>query len=523
MKPIVMQSLAALLSVITVGGCLSASPRAPAPPVHAADPTLADVIASIEPIPVDTQQSFDELLDSQSHDGINADGVPTTYSVETHRAGNSFDIIAACAPNADTLWSGALVQGKSLPSGTLAPFDLPRAAGRIVLRSAPIPGEPPWTSSRVVEDPNQGSVQDAIRDMVAGLAVQTTAASLSFTMKEFHSLEHAMLQAGMSASWLTGSMQAELSSSTYAERSNFVVTFVQSYYDVSFAPPTAGGISLFAPGTSPADAAPYIGPGNPPGYVSTVTYGRMLLVLVSSSRRADELRAALSAALAGGMLDGHLSVEQQAVIEESEIRVLAVGGGAPAAITTLGATKLDALAHYLQAGANFSTDSPGSPISYQVRYLRDNTPARLSYTTEYRIQTNTPKVDYLKPMTATILGLYFHDVADNDEDMAFAVTVELIGVDDKVVAQRSWNRNCVYVEEYGKIGGWHEGRNRFFTGEAVSTDQPVVAVRASVAVATCDGDGLPWQGAMYRWPTRKGEQVLSGGGAGEYRLHLRFD
>jgi hypothetical protein len=53
-----------------------------------------------------------------------------------------------------------------------------------------------------------------------------------------------------------------------------------------------------------------------------------------------------------------------------------------------------ALKGYLEAGASYSTNSPGVIISYTVRYLKDNDVARVSSSTDYTIKTyvNSPDV-----------------------------------------------------------------------------------------------------------------------------------
>ena len=129
-------------------------------------------------------------------------------------------------------------------------------------------------------------------------------------MKQFYSLEHAMMQIGASYSWLSGSVKAELQSNSYSEMSNYVVRFVQAYYSVSFEPPGSPE-ALFAPDVTVEDASLYMGSGNPPAYISHITSGHMLLVFASTRAEAESLRLALAASFSSMASSGQVNVDIQ--------------------------------------------------------------------------------------------------------------------------------------------------------------------------------------------------------------------
>lgn len=91
------------------------------------------------------------------------------------------------------------------------------------------------------------------------------------------------------------------------------------------------------------------------------------------------------------------------------------------------------------------------PISYEVRYLRDNLVARLSFTTDYEAETCVGPT-YLKPARVTIDKLEFHNTADDDEDIPFWVNIELLRQNGTVARELLATRGETYVEEIGKIG-----------------------------------------------------------------------
>jgi thiol-activated cytolysin len=46
----------------------------------------------------------------------------------------------------------------------------------------------------------------------------------------------------------------------------------------------------------------------------------------------------------------------------------------------------DALIAFIKQGGNYSRESPGAPIAYKLSYLKDNSPARMSFTTDYTVK-----------------------------------------------------------------------------------------------------------------------------------------
>ena len=48
------------------------------------------------------------------------------------------------------------------------------------------------------------------------------------------------------------------------------------------------------------DLAPYMGPGNPPTYISSVTYGRRFVLLIESTSSTTEMKASIRASSSAG-------------------------------------------------------------------------------------------------------------------------------------------------------------------------------------------------------------------------------
>ena len=69
-----------------------------------------------------------------------------------------------------------------------------------------------------------------------------------------------------------------------------------------------------------------------------------------------------------------------AALQGSKITATVLGGDGDAAVQTV--LGIEQLLSFITEGGNYSADSPGVPIAYQLAYL-DNGPARLALTAEY--------------------------------------------------------------------------------------------------------------------------------------------
>jgi hypothetical protein len=72
------------------------------------------------------------------------------------------------------------------------------------------------------------------------------------------------------------------------------------------------------------------------------------------------------------------------ILSKSKITAYILGGDAGTAVQTI--DSYEALIAFIKNGGNYSRQSPGAPISYKLAYLKDNSPARMSFTTDYDVK-----------------------------------------------------------------------------------------------------------------------------------------
>jgi thiol-activated cytolysin len=111
----------------------------------------------------------------------------------------------------------------------------------------------------------------------------------------------------------------------------------------------------------------------------------MVLFTFESNYSSEEMGAALNFAYQGGVdVKGDVSVSYKDIISKSKITAFILGGDGSAAAKTI--DSYDALIAFIKDGGNYSKESPGAPIAYKLSYLKDNSPARMSYTTDYDVK-----------------------------------------------------------------------------------------------------------------------------------------
>jgi thiol-activated cytolysin len=205
-------------------------------------------------------------------------------------------------------------------------------------------------------------------------------------MEQVHSQEQLSLALGASASWLgsAASIAASFDWSSQEVRSRYLVRYTQAYYTVDIDQPGAPS-DFFAPSVTLEQVSERMQPGDPPLYVSSITYGRMIVFTFESSYSAEELAAALSFVYEGGAeVSGDVSVTYQDIVASAKITAYILGGSGGDAAQAV--DSYDALMDLIHSGGDYSRQSPGLPIAYKLAYLADNSPGRISLTEDYQVR-----------------------------------------------------------------------------------------------------------------------------------------
>ncbi len=284
------------------------------------------------------------------------------------------------APNADVLWPGSLVQGKSMANGVLDPIPVKRAPGIITLSLA---SSSAGSFSKKMDVASLSSAVQAQNDILAGFK-GATPAMFSIEIDSVYSNEQLAVAIDAKANGETWTAAASLKFDETSTKSHVLIKFSQQYYTMAFEPPQ-GAAGVFDPSVTANDLAPYVGPGNPAVYVSSVTYGRIFYLLFESDSSQKDLEAAISASYSGAVsaqASGNTTWQQ--TINSARIKSYAIGGNADAALAAVtAASQFQKVLGFLEQGASFDATNPGVPVSYELRNLNDSSQVKLALTTSY--------------------------------------------------------------------------------------------------------------------------------------------
>jgi hypothetical protein len=364
-------------------------------------------------IPVKSDLDKDIFVKTEDSN-VNNDTKHGVITSETRRITTTFEKYVAFDPNAPSLYPGALVQGKELGNGILTPITTARNPLTITVSDFYSKGS--LSLSRTVLNPTLGNINDSLHAILKQGFNSEQPAKMSFSQMQVFSMDQAFLALNASYKWATGSLDGSFSTTKNDKYSKFLVRFVEKYFTVSCEPPSSPS-SYIADNANYENLKNYLndksGP-NPLCYVSSVTYGRELWVLIESSENASEVRGALNASFGGLGNGGSASITAGAtkILQESTVQSFIMGGQKKAARDYLSGDKITGISNFLKAGSKMDESDPPQPISYTVSYLSDNSLARVSVSTDYTVITDKT-VDAPSPLaSATITFAQGNDGKD---------------------------------------------------------------------------------------------------------------
>ena len=303
--------------------------------------------------------------------------------VKHHLSGNIDDQLIL-HPNHGVIWPGALVLvDQDLVRGTPAPVLLRRGSMWLSVDLPGIGGRGVFQ----VDNPSQGTVQAAIdgaldywnnnkyREGYVSEARSLYTATVAYNAQQ--------LAAGLGVSYgnFANSIAAQFKVTTSRESKVAVALFKQVFYTVSFDPPSHPG-AVFDPAVTLDEVRNGITADAPAGYVSSVDYGRILMLRIESS--AETLDTDLEAAAKYAAVKVKTSVDYKKILANSKLTLFTIGGNAEVNAEAVDATRIGDLDAVIQGkNALYSKSNPGQPVAYTIRFLKDGRLAKMGYSTDY--------------------------------------------------------------------------------------------------------------------------------------------
>jgi thiol-activated cytolysin len=361
---------------------------APARSEAVSNPEINAYLASLryDPREILAEQVGDSVFPAKAlPDDVNDDGSAIIISKQVkHRLSGNLDDSLILSPIHAVVWPGALVKAdQDLVRGTPTPIQSRRAPAWLSIDLPGIGGRGVFA----VDDPSQGTVQAAIDRALdywndnqyrEGYVSKSRS---KYTSTFVYSAEQLAASLGVNYSSLKGSLSTQFRTASSRESTVAMVLFKQVFYTVSFDPPSHAG-AVFHPSVTLNDVRNQMSREAPPAYVSSVDYGRILMLRIetSSNTRHSEIEAALKYLSA----QVKASADYRKTLEKSKITLITIGGNAEVNTRAVDATRIEDLHAVIQGkNALYSKNNPGQPIAYTIRFLKDGRLAKMGYSTDY--------------------------------------------------------------------------------------------------------------------------------------------
>ncbi|MBE7170122.1 MAG: thiol-activated cytolysin family protein [Williamsia sp.] len=378
-------------------------------------------------------------------DSIEKSDGPLNCTTSRVKFGPQFMFVNSLDPQSTVIYPGAVIYYKSFQDGTYIPMVGPRKPLTISISLSNISG----TVSQQVPSPSLSSVREAIQRILRSKANGATAANISWQQSEVYSAEHFRLSVGGNYGNLFADLNAHYKYSNKKVIGRFLFQFTQVYYTIDVDAPKPGLQNFFEGGTDCSAAN-----GQSPVYVSSVSYGRKVFLLVESESYNYSQMADIEASFNSFFGSGGLSVEAtlQRILNEKSVQGVIIGGPSYEGIEAV--TNIADLKGYLLAGANFNENSPGVPLAYTMRFTNDNSIAKLAMYDEFTIrdcQIVPPTTTFFQP--ATVKEVRLNHISGDKEFAGHGPNVTV-----KVELKPSADQKEVWATVYVKmeeVGGDH--------------------------------------------------------------------
>ncbi len=331
-------------------------------------------------------------------------------------------------PGSEILYLGSLIQGNGYIGGLGSIRSLP------IYERAPLSISISFqmsNNSRTVDNPNLTTVKQAVAELVetAQNAGHVSGSSIYYKEEASHSLKQTAIALGLSYKFMKGSVKTQLDWSSTQETNTVSAYFKQKMFTVSMGIPQRPSDIFNSDFTQTLLDEQInmgrIGPDNLPVYVSNIVYGRMMMLTMTSTYSETDMKAALDAT--AGSFEGNIDLEHLNILNQSDIKLVTIGGDASAA---LGFLETGELKQFFKNDAPLTT---AVPISYTLRNLGDNVIAKVSETTDYdMVQYDEMSDDKISNFDENQFNDWSYEVQASTDDSPLLTLVEWLPTRENV-------------------------------------------------------------------------------------------
>jgi cysteine-rich repeat protein len=315
------------------------------------------------------------------------------------------------------IFPGAILRGDSLQGGGLTEAAFNRKPLRYslsVLDGASAP------RSVVMDNPNLSAFRDTIGIVLEQANLGNVATSSNVNIREVKSETDVDLAVGVNVTGPQFDVKGSFDFNDQKIRSHFLITIDTQFFTAD-ADAIINPSDIFADDVSLAEVQQKFSDGNPPVYVSSITYGTRIYLAIDSQFDSTEMNAALQATFKNGPItvDGSVSLDFKQVLQSSTFKLISVGASneTTTALTAAIASvdPIQAVKDFLKDATLFNANTIGKPLSFQLKYLADNQPAAFGFTGTFDLVSCLRISQNIRVTLNSIFGSNIQDIGNNLE------------------------------------------------------------------------------------------------------------
>ncbi len=306
---------------------------------------------------------------------VNAQGLNCTVQEYTWAPG--YDEPILLDPTADVIFPGSIINSESITTGAYTPIIGSRTPLTISTSLSGINGTPSIT----VEDPKLSTVRTAVNELLnQELTSGDVPARLTYEEQEIYSSKHLELALGGNFKNAFADVQASFNFNTDTEKSRYMIKFTQIFYSLDV-DPKENPSDWFKTPPNNSNLGAYS-----PVYISSVKYGRMGIMTFESNLSQTELSAAVKAQFNGLVASGgfEVSTEWRQLEQDISFKTIVIGGSGEQAAGVING--IDAFKAWVSEGGSYNATTVGAPLAYSMRFLKDNSIAKVVKAGNYRVR-----------------------------------------------------------------------------------------------------------------------------------------
>ncbi|HRI03158.1 MAG TPA: thiol-activated cytolysin family protein [Pyrinomonadaceae bacterium] len=339
--------------------------------------------------PTGSGSMFEKVLsrDEQRKPGS---GNITKCSRTTKSLSHNFTDILVLQPTRGVIYPGSLlIADRGLTDGE--PRALASLARAPIGLQIDLPGAEN-DGSFTVGQPSDGSVGSAINGALGGWNnsgsyreghVDTSRSGSNSAVA--YSREQFAMGLGFSSDWAQGPVSGLINNVSNGEKNVVGLVVKQVFYTVSVDPPESPA-GFFAGGVTAAQARAAFSSSSVPAYVSSVSYGRVMIFQMQTEKSVSAAEAEEALKYAAGLVtaSGNQKAVYDNILAGAEITGTMFGAGGQVTTETIRAGSISA---WIKGKAmTYSKANAGVPVSYTVNFLKDNAVAKVGTTTQYNAE-----------------------------------------------------------------------------------------------------------------------------------------